>query len=218
MQGAPCPDCFSGTVHIGNPTGTTTTIHDLPVYVAKPPEGVTPKGIIVMIPDAFGWDFVNYRILSDHYAERGGFLVYLPDFMNGQPPHLQPTSNSQPTNHVPTHRQLPPLHLHGINGRKSQKASLMVHNPLLQTILLLPSHANGPHLGLQKPRLRLQTPHLQLLQSPPYIPSPLPDSQPQARRRRFLLGAATTPSSSRTTPPRHAPRGTNLNHRPRCSH
>jgi dienelactone hydrolase len=53
------------------------------VYVAKPPEGVTPKGIIVIIPDVFGWDFVNNRILSDHYAERGGFLVYLPDFMNG---------------------------------------------------------------------------------------------------------------------------------------
>lgn len=37
-----------------------------------------------MIPDAFGWDFVNNRILCDHYAKRGGFLVYLPEFMNGQ--------------------------------------------------------------------------------------------------------------------------------------
>jgi dienelactone hydrolase len=83
MSGAPCVDCFSGTVHLGTPTGTTTTIHGLPVYVAKPPDDVTPKGIIVMIPDAFGWDIVNNRLLSDHYAERGNFLVYLPDFMNG---------------------------------------------------------------------------------------------------------------------------------------
>lgn len=84
MSGAPCPDCYSGTIHLGTPTGTTTTIHGLPVYIAKPPEGVTPKGIIVMVPDAFGWDFVNNRLLSDNYAEKGGFLVYLPDFMNGR--------------------------------------------------------------------------------------------------------------------------------------
>lgn len=54
MSGAPCVDCFSGTVHLGTPTGTTTTIHGLPVYAAKPPDGATPKGIIVMIPDACG--------------------------------------------------------------------------------------------------------------------------------------------------------------------
>jgi dienelactone hydrolase len=77
-----CPDCFSGTVHLGTPTGTITKIHDLPVYVAKPRDGSIPKGLIVMIPDAFGWDFVNNRLLCDKYAERG-FLVYLPDFMNG---------------------------------------------------------------------------------------------------------------------------------------
>jgi dienelactone hydrolase len=90
MSEAPCIDCFTGTVHLGTPTGTTTTIHGLPVYVAKPPEGVTPKGLIVIIPDAFGWDFVNNRLLSDHYAERGNFLVYLPDFMNGQSPSSHP--------------------------------------------------------------------------------------------------------------------------------
>jgi hypothetical protein len=81
MAGVPCPDCFSGSVHVGNPTGEVTTIHGLPTYVAQP-EG-TPKGIIVIIPDGFGWAFVNNRVLSDHYAKRGGFLVYLPDFMNG---------------------------------------------------------------------------------------------------------------------------------------
>lgn len=36
-----------------------------------------------MIPDAFGWDFVNNRLLCDQYAEKG-FLVYLPDFMGGE--------------------------------------------------------------------------------------------------------------------------------------
>jgi len=87
-----CPDCFSGTIHVGSPTGTVETIHGLPVYVTKPAEGVTPKGLILYLPDAFGWDFVNNRILADHYAQRGEFLVYVPDFMGGKPFSLHPSS------------------------------------------------------------------------------------------------------------------------------
>ncbi|KAG9248162.1 Alpha/Beta hydrolase protein [Calycina marina] len=78
-----CPDCFSGTTHVGNPTGSVETIHNIPTYVTKPDEGATPKGLIIYLSDAFGWDFVNNRILADHYAKRGQFLVYVPDFMNG---------------------------------------------------------------------------------------------------------------------------------------
>ncbi|KAF4628251.1 hypothetical protein G7Y89_g9897 [Cudoniella acicularis] len=80
-----CPDCFRGGITTSHPTGTETTIHGLPTYVASPDEGVTPKGIIVFITDAFGWKFVNNRVLSDHYAKKGGFLVYCPDFMDGKP-------------------------------------------------------------------------------------------------------------------------------------
>lgn len=78
-----CSDCFRGGVSNNHPSGTETTIHGLPTYVAQPEDGITPKGIIVMITDAFGWDFVNNRVLCDHYAKKGGFLVYCPDFMNG---------------------------------------------------------------------------------------------------------------------------------------
>lgn len=80
-----CPDCFRGGVSESQPTGTIKTIHGIQTYVAQPADGVTPKGIIVYITDAFGWDFVNNRILSDKYAKEGGFLVYCPDFMNGIP-------------------------------------------------------------------------------------------------------------------------------------
>ncbi|KAK9416796.1 putative Protein AIM2 [Seiridium unicorne] len=78
-----CPDCFRGGVSKEIPTGKEVTIHGVKTYVAEPEAGVTPKGIIVFITDAFGWDFVNNRVLSDHYAKRG-FLVYCPDFMNGR--------------------------------------------------------------------------------------------------------------------------------------
>ncbi len=37
-----------------------------------------------MISDAFGWSFVNNRILADKYAKNGHFRVFLPDFMDGE--------------------------------------------------------------------------------------------------------------------------------------
>ncbi|KXJ85887.1 Alpha/Beta hydrolase protein [Microdochium bolleyi] len=78
-----CPDCFRGGVTLEHPKGAETRIHGLDTYVAQPPSGTTPKGVIVYIADAFGWRFPNNRVLADHYAQRGGYLVYVPDFMGG---------------------------------------------------------------------------------------------------------------------------------------
>ncbi|KAF9885832.1 hypothetical protein FE257_012304 [Aspergillus nanangensis] len=77
-----CPDCFSGHVHTGTPKGQVTRLHGLDVYVAEPSAGPV-RGIVIIVPDAFGWEFVNNRILADHYAEKGNYKVYLPEFMNG---------------------------------------------------------------------------------------------------------------------------------------
>ena len=81
-----CPDCFSGHVHSGTPLGHVTKIHGRDTYVSKPKDDKPPKGIIIIVPDAFGWEFVNNRILADHYADSGQYLVYLPEFMDGRPP------------------------------------------------------------------------------------------------------------------------------------
>jgi dienelactone hydrolase len=77
-----CPDCFSGSVHDGKPKGEVTMAYGLDTYVVEPSKKPV-RGIVVIIPDAFGWEFVNQRILADHYAEKGSFKVYVPDFMNG---------------------------------------------------------------------------------------------------------------------------------------
>ena len=77
-----CMECFSGHVHRGLPTGNITRLHGLDTYVVEPRNGEV-KGLIIIIPDAFGWDFVNNRILADHYAEKGRYGVFLPDFMKG---------------------------------------------------------------------------------------------------------------------------------------
>ncbi len=79
-----CPQCFSGHVNPGSPTGRWETVHGLRTYIAEPPAGKTTKAIIVIIPDAFGVDFVNNQILADHYASAADYLVYLPDFMDGK--------------------------------------------------------------------------------------------------------------------------------------
>jgi len=79
-----CPDCYSGSIHSGTPKGRVERIHGRPTYIAEPAVGKPVKGIIVIAPDAFGWEFLNNRILADHYAAKGSYLVYLPDFMDGR--------------------------------------------------------------------------------------------------------------------------------------
>jgi len=80
-----CPDCFKGSERTdATPTDKVTTLHGLPTCIAEPSEGRSPKGIVVIVPDAFGWEFVDNRLLVDEYARTGYFTVYLPDFMDGK--------------------------------------------------------------------------------------------------------------------------------------
>jgi hypothetical protein len=78
-----CPDCFKGHVREGKPLGKIEKVHGRETYIAEPPEGKPAKGIVVIVPDAFGLPFVNNQLLADHYAALGQYLVYLPDFMDG---------------------------------------------------------------------------------------------------------------------------------------
>ncbi|KAK4867014.1 hypothetical protein LT330_007755 [Penicillium expansum] len=90
-----CPECFNGHVHQGTPRGEITTLHGLKAYTTKPSNDVPHRGIIVIVPDAFGWEFVNNRILADNYANKGKYLVYLPDFMNGHAAPVSMLSNTK---------------------------------------------------------------------------------------------------------------------------
>lgn len=115
-----CPDCFSGSVHEGTPRGRMAKICGLPTYVSEPGDRAA-KAIIVIIPDAFGIDFVNNKILADHYAEKGDYLVYLPDFMAGMSVELlfQPRSNF--CRAVRTDMDAKWLQSHGEQGQLSLK-------------------------------------------------------------------------------------------------
>ncbi|PTB45699.1 hypothetical protein M441DRAFT_159785 [Trichoderma asperellum CBS 433.97] len=83
-----CPDCYRGSVHEGQPRGQVTKAYGLDTYVVNPADGRPAKGIVVLLPDAFGWEFVNVRLLADSYADKGDFKVYAPDFMKGHPAPL----------------------------------------------------------------------------------------------------------------------------------
>lgn len=85
---------MSGTLKTDIPKGTVSKIHNLKTYIAIPE--TAPKGLIVIIPDTFGWSMPNNRLLADRYARDGGYLVYLPDFMNGKNPETFETSRSLP--------------------------------------------------------------------------------------------------------------------------
>lgn len=66
--------CATGSLHTGTPQGRIEKIHGLDCYVADPPSS-PPKGIVIIIPDAFGWKLPNNRILADEYAKKGNFQV-----------------------------------------------------------------------------------------------------------------------------------------------
>lgn len=79
------PCCAQGSLHTGTPTGSTTILHNRQTYVAEPEGGIdAAKGVVVILPDIFGWEFANNRVLADDYARKGHFLVLLPDFMSGK--------------------------------------------------------------------------------------------------------------------------------------
>ena len=77
------PDCCTGTLHQGMPKGRVETLHTRPTYIAEPSNNAAVRGIVVIIPDAFGWATPNSRLLADTYAERVGVRCLLPDFMDG---------------------------------------------------------------------------------------------------------------------------------------
>ncbi|KPM44885.1 hypothetical protein AK830_g1578 [Neonectria ditissima] len=81
-----CPACFQGSVHEGTPRGKDIKLHGLDAYVVEPASGTKAKGIIVVIPDAFGWEYhmflaicgfipfmAHNRIGKSHPAVQGFF-------------------------------------------------------------------------------------------------------------------------------------------------
>lgn len=83
----PCQSCISGTIHAGQPQGKEEQIHGLNVYVVG--NQANPRATIVIYSDIFGLGLPNNKIIADAYAKSGEYLVYLPDFFQGDPVKLE---------------------------------------------------------------------------------------------------------------------------------
>ncbi|KAK0347158.1 hypothetical protein LTR02_000818 [Friedmanniomyces endolithicus] len=46
--------------------------------------GSNSDAVVMLITDVFGWDFINNRLLADHFAREANVTVYMPDFFNGE--------------------------------------------------------------------------------------------------------------------------------------
>ncbi|KAK0657745.1 Alpha/Beta hydrolase protein [Cercophora newfieldiana] len=110
-----CADCFTGTLRGDiTPSGREETIHSLPTYIATPPDGTTPLGIVVILADAFGYKLLNTRALADAYARRVPCIVYVPDVMGGNAP---PQSFMTRSEYVPPEGDIPPVKMAKRAGR-----------------------------------------------------------------------------------------------------
>ncbi|PYH41784.1 dienelactone hydrolase family protein [Aspergillus saccharolyticus JOP 1030-1] len=84
---APSCECIKGTIHAGQPVGSEEPLHGLNVYVTG--NRTNPRAIIVVYSDIFGLPLPNNRLIADAYAKSGEYLVYLPDFFEGDPVPLK---------------------------------------------------------------------------------------------------------------------------------
>jgi dienelactone hydrolase len=88
-----------GTIHKGQPQGKEELLHGLNTYVIG--NRTNPKAIIVMYSDIFGLLLPNNKLIADSFAKSGEYLVYLPDFFEGDPVGLKvadlliPTDNTK---------------------------------------------------------------------------------------------------------------------------
>ncbi|KAG2089661.1 Alpha/Beta hydrolase protein [Suillus cothurnatus] len=77
-----CKDCIQGVRHEGEPSGTLETIDGVACYVATPTVDYAKDKVILFLPDAFGIELINAKLLADDFA-KNGFKVVAIDYFNG---------------------------------------------------------------------------------------------------------------------------------------
>lgn len=77
--------CLETIRHEGTPAGTIETIEGgHRVYIAKPKQKQHDDAALLVLPDVFGMDHSNSKLIADGFAENG-LLTYMPDIFNGDP-------------------------------------------------------------------------------------------------------------------------------------
>ncbi|KAG2142850.1 dienelactone hydrolase [Suillus bovinus] len=77
-----CKDCIQGVRHEGEPQGKLETIDGVACYVATPTVDYPKDKVILFLPDVFGIELINAKLLADDFATNG-FKVIVVDYFNG---------------------------------------------------------------------------------------------------------------------------------------
>ncbi|KAG1817091.1 dienelactone hydrolase [Suillus subaureus] len=77
-----CKDCIQGVRHAGEPQGTIDIIDGVACYVATPTVDYPKDKVILFLPDVFGIELINTKLLADDFATNG-FKVVAVDYFNG---------------------------------------------------------------------------------------------------------------------------------------
>ncbi|KAG9309440.1 alpha/beta-hydrolase [Chiua virens] len=89
-----CDKCVSGVRHEGTPEGKVIELDGVKVYFAKPTGDYPKDKAILFLPDVFGIELINARLLADDFA-KNGFQVYAIDYFGGDnlaPDALNPSA------------------------------------------------------------------------------------------------------------------------------
>ncbi|KAG7095438.1 hypothetical protein E1B28_006187 [Marasmius oreades] len=79
-----CKDCVKGAIHEGTPKGRVEKLGGVDTYVATPSIDYPKDKVLLFLPDVFGMQLVNAKLLADSFAENG-FKTVVPDYLNGDP-------------------------------------------------------------------------------------------------------------------------------------
>ena len=85
------PCCLKTFKWDGVPAGRIGKLANNQAYIA----GDNPNVAILLIHDLGSWEFVNLRLLADHYAREADATVYMPDFFGGETLPLEPILKSR---------------------------------------------------------------------------------------------------------------------------
>ncbi|KAF9244119.1 dienelactone hydrolase [Melanogaster broomeanus] len=77
-----CSHCISGVRHEGEPEGKIEEIGGVKCYIATPTVEYPKNKVVLFLPDVWGIELVNARLLADDFS-RNGFKVVAIDYLNG---------------------------------------------------------------------------------------------------------------------------------------
>ncbi|KAF8836963.1 alpha/beta-hydrolase [Paxillus ammoniavirescens] len=77
-----CSHCISGVRHEGTPEGKIELIDGVTCYIATPTVDYPRDKVVLFLPDIFGIELKNAKLLADDFA-KNGFKVVAIDYFNG---------------------------------------------------------------------------------------------------------------------------------------